>query len=149
MSPAKELQERAIDHFWETIPLLWNTIRQHIRAEATGRFDISVEQFHVLRFVRRGMSISELAIAKNISRPAISQAVDVLVNKGLLTRTQSASDRRYVELTLTQEGNSLLDTVFKETRGWMKERMKDLTEEELDTIVNAMKSLKKMLDQDI
>lgn len=149
MDSIKEQRDRAIDHFWETIPLLWNTIRQHIRAEATGRFDISVEQFHVLRFVRRGMSISELAIAKNISRPAISQAVDVLVNKGLLTRTQSASDRRYVELTLTQEGYSLLDTVFKETRSWMKERMKDLTEEELDTIVNAMTSLKKMLHQGI
>ena len=147
MGLTKERQDRAIDHFWETIPPLWNTIRQHIRAEATGRFDISGEQFHVLRFVRRGMSISELASAKNISRPAISQAVDVLVNKGLLTRTQSASDRRYVELTLTQEGNSLLDSVFRETRAWMKERMQDLTEEELDNIVNAMTSLKKMLDK--
>lgn len=147
MGSTKERQDHAIDHFWETIPPLWNTIRQHIRAEATGRFDISVEQFHVLRFVRRGMSISELATAKNISRPAISQAVDVLVNKGLLMRTQSASDRRYVELTLTQEGNSLLDSVFRETRAWMKERMQDLTDEELDNIVNAMTSLKKMLDQ--
>ena len=147
MSPSRNLQERAIDRFWETIPPLWSTIRQHIRAEATGQSDISVEQFHVLRHVRRGInSISDLATAKNISRPAISQAVDVLVNKGLLTRIQSTEDRRFVELTLTENGNDLLDTVFKETRAWMKELMSDLTDEELDVIANAMTALKKMLE---
>jgi len=145
----KESQERSIDRFWETIPPLWGTIRQHIRAEATGRFDISVEQFHVLRYVRRGTnSISDLATAKNISRPAISQTVDALVNKGLLTRTQNKEDRRFVELTLTESGNALLDTVFKETRAWMKELMSGLSTEELETIVKAMESLKKTLNKD-
>ncbi len=147
MASSERLQDQAIDRFWETVPPLWNTIRSHIRARATSEFDISVEQFHVLRYVRRGRdSISELAAAKNISRPAISQAVDVLVKKGLVTRVQSKSDRRYVELTLTEAGNSLLDTVFKETRGWMKERMKSLSVEELETISKAMEALKKMTE---
>ena len=146
MSSSGNPQEQALDSFWETIPPLWTTIRQHIRAEATGQFDISVEQFHVLRYVRRGTnSISDLATAKNISRPAISQAVDVLVNKGLMTRTQSTEDRRFIELALTDSGNALLDTVFKETRAWMKELMSDLTDDELDTITSAMTALKKML----
>ena len=90
--------------------------------------------------------MSELATAKNISRPAISQAVDVLVKKGLLTRIHSTQDRRCVELALTDSGNALLDTVFKETRGWMKERMSALTVDELETIARAMEALKKMLD---
>lgn len=145
MASLKDLQEHTIDLFWETIPPLWNSIRSHIRATATGNFDITVEQFHVLRFVRRGMSISELATAKNISRPAISQAVDVLVKKGLLSRVQSTTDRRYVELTLTKEGNSLLDIVFKETRAWMKERMNKLSAEELEVVAKAMTVLKRML----
>ncbi len=150
MDSSKELREQAIDRFWETIPPLWSAIRQHIRAEATGQFEISVEQFHVLRYVRRGTNfISDLATAKNISRPAISQAVDVLVNKGLLTRTQSTEDRRFVELKLTESGNALLDTVFKETRGWMKELMSSLTDEELDTITIAMTSLKKMMERNV
>lgn len=149
MSSHDEAQERAIDRFWETIPPLWGMIRQHIRAEATGRFDISVEQFHVLRFVRRGTnSISELANAKNISRPAISQAVDALVNKGLLMRTQSSEDRRFVDLTLTDSGNALLDAVFKETRAWMRELLGDLSAEELETIASAMEALKKTLNKE-
>src|SRR5512143_1064364 len=135
MNAPSRLYDFTIDRFWETVPPLWNFVRSHIRATATTKFDITVEQFHVLRHVRRGIaSMSELATAKNISRPAISQAVDLLVNKGLLTRVQSTQDRRYVELALTDEGNALLDTVFKETRGWMKQRMHALTAQELETV---------------
>ena len=147
MNAPSRLYDFTIDRFWETVPPLWNFVRSHIRATATTKFDITVEQFHVLRHVRRGIaSMSELATAKNISRPAISQAVDLLVNKGLLTRVQSTQDRRYVELALTAEGNHLLDTVFKETREWMKQRMHALTAQELETVAEAMKIMKKILE---
>ncbi len=147
MITSENLHDRAIDRFWETVPPLWNSIRSHIRAAATANFDITVEQFHVLRYVRRGTnSVSELATAKNISRPAISQAVEILVKKGLLTRVPSREDRRCVDLVLTEAGNHLLDTVFKETHGWMKERMGDLSPEELETIARAMEIMKKMVD---
>ena len=147
MTSSDRLRDQAIDRFWETVPPVWNTVRSHIRATATAKFDITVEQFHVLRFVRRGPnSMSELATAKNISRPAISQAVDVLVKKGLLTRVPSSTDRRVIELILTPAGNELLDTVFKENRAWMKERMNKLTTDELETIGKAMEALKKILE---
>src|ERR1044071_8420888 len=145
MALSERLYDQAIDRFWETIPPLWNFVRSHIRATATTKFDITVEQFHVLRHVRRGMgSVSELATAKNISPPAISQAVDILVNKGLLTRVQSAEDRRYVKVALTTAGNSLLDAVFKETRQWLKERMQALNARELETIAQALTIMKKI-----
>lgn len=147
MTSLERLQDQAIDRFWEAVPPVWNFIRSHIQTTATEKFDISVEQFHILRHVRRGIcSVSELAIAKNISRPAISQAVDILVNKGLLTRAQSAQDRRYVELALTGSGNALLDAVFKETRGWMKEHMHALSADELETLARAMEVMKKMME---
>jgi DNA-binding MarR family transcriptional regulator len=148
MTASERLRNQAIDRFWETVPPLWGMIRTHLRAAATGDFDISVQQFHILRHVRRGKgSVSELAEAQNISRPAISQGVETLVKKGLLTRVQSAQDRRYVELTLTQAGSRLLDTVFQGTREWMKKRMDTLTAEELKSISDAMQSLKKMLEE--
>ncbi len=149
MTVIDNVQDLAIERFWETIPPLWNMVRTHIRDLATADFDITVEQFHVLRYARRGTgSMSELARAKSISRPAISQAVDVLVKKGLLARAQSSQDRRYVDVTLTPEGDQLLEQVFSQTRSWMKERMRLLSTQELDCISEAMKALKKMLDNE-
>jgi DNA-binding MarR family transcriptional regulator len=146
MASLERLYNHAIDGFWETVPPLWNFVRSHIRATATTQFAITVEQFHVLRHVRRGISMSELAAARNISRPAISQAVDILVQKGLLTRVQSTQDRRYAELALTDEGNHLLDSVFNETREWMKERMHAFTAHELETMAEAMEIMKKIIE---
>ena len=89
MAASDYLRNQAIDRFWETIPPLWGMIRTHIRGEATKNFDISVEQFHILRHVRRGTgSISELATAKNISRPAISLAL--IATSDQMTRSPAA-----------------------------------------------------------
>ncbi len=147
LAPTKTITEETLDRFWETVPPLWGQIRGHIRAVAFENFRLGVEQFQVLRLIRNGRtSVSEIAAARNISRPAVSQAVDGLANRGLLTRTQDPEDRRHVELALTEEGNQLLDAVFSDTRAWMKEKMADFSERELENVIRAMATLKKMLD---
>lgn len=139
---SQEILQRTIDHFWETIPPVWNRVRSHVRSIATESYDISVEQFHILRHVRKGMaSVSELATIRQISRPAVSQAVNLLVEKGLLTRQQSADDRRYVELQLTQSGNEMLNGIFDGNRAWMLEKLAGLSPNEIDCLNNAMKVL--------
>jgi DNA-binding MarR family transcriptional regulator len=136
--------DRAIDAFWATIPPLWGQVRGRIRATAAERFDLSFEQFHILRHVRRGVdSVSELAEVKQISRPAVSQAVETLVACGLLSRQQSTEDRRFVRLALTPAGDELLDAHSAATRAWMAERLADLTPEELAAVVLGMDALKR------
>ena len=145
--PTKDLTELALDKFWETVPPLWGQVRAHIRSAAAQNFRISIEQFQILRLIRSGRcSVSELAMAKNISRPAISQAVDALANKGLLTRIQDAQDRRHMQLALTESGNTLLDAVFENTRSWMRIKLASFGQSELENVVRAMISLKKMLE---
>jgi len=148
MSPpvalSEEALQQAIDRFWETIPPLWNQIRANVRAIATEKLGISVQQFHVLRYVRRGFcSVSELASVTQLSRPAMSQAVNALVEKGLLTRRQSIQDRRYVELELTPDGADMLATIYAENHRWMMEKLSVLASDELEGIPPALKALRK------
>ena len=119
-------------------------MRAHIRHQATQNFDITVGQFHILRRIRRGIdSVSHLADDRHTSRPAISRGVDTLVNKGLVSRTTDVDDRRYIKLTLTTKGKTLLDGLFGNTRQWMAERLSILTEDELDSIVESGEAFKK------
>jgi len=139
-----ELLKDTIDDFWETFPSLWHSIRARIREVATAEFDITVEQFHILRRIHKGRdSVSKLADAKHISRPAISRAVDIMVNKGLVTRAQDPADRRYVQLALTEEGQTLLDAIFSKNRAWMASRLISLEKSELDAIRSGMNALSK------
>lgn len=139
----EEELKQTIDLFWETVPPVWNTIRCHLRAIAAEQFDITVEQFHVLRLIRRGLtSVSEIAEARQISRPAMSQAAENLVEKGLITRRQEENDRRFVRLALTPTGEDLLGQIFQQNRAWMMEKMAALSAENLARINDAMELLK-------
>ena len=142
MSSTDDLQQ-AIDRFWETVPPVWKTVRAHLRSAAVQNFEITVEQFHVLRHIRRGyQSVGELAEARQISRSAISQAVDVLVWKELVTRSPQAKDRRCVRLELAPHASAVLEANSQEIRAWMRERMAALSGEELQNIQRAMETLK-------
>jgi DNA-binding MarR family transcriptional regulator len=138
----------AIERFWETFPSVWDSIRGNVRMIATENFEITVEQFHILRHIRKGRgSVSELAEVKQISRSAISQAVDVLVDKGIINRQTNPEDRRYVTLELTKSGNDLLNAIFEKNRAWMMLKMASISQEELNNIIRAMEILKKTFDR--
>ena len=58
----EQLIPAAIEAFWGTIPPVWNRIKGNVRSIAVENYDISVEQFHILRHIRKGLtSVSELA----------------------------------------------------------------------------------------
>jgi MarR family transcriptional regulator, 2-MHQ and catechol-resistance regulon repressor len=141
-STKKDLLSQTVETFWETIPPFWHRVRAHIRQVAVEQYGISVEQFHILRHIRHGQgSVSELADAKNISRPAISQGVDVLVKKGFVSRVPDVKDRRHVNLALTDSGNALLDAIFEDTSEWMMTLLSPMRAEELAILKQAMASL--------
>jgi DNA-binding MarR family transcriptional regulator len=143
----EEILRQTIDQFWETVPKVWNLIRNHLRAIAAEQFDISVEQFHVLRHIRKGLtSVSDIADARQTSRSAVSQAAELLVEKGLITRRQEADDRRFVHLALTPEGEHLLNQVFQQNRTWMMEKMASIEPEDLTLISEGLAQLKLAFD---
>jgi DNA-binding MarR family transcriptional regulator len=78
---------------------------------------------------------------RQISRSAVSQAVDILVDRGFICRRQNIMDRRNIPLELTESGNTLLDTIWEKNRAWMKSQMAGLTVQELSTLSSAMEIL--------
>ena len=141
-SKAEQLLPAAIDAFWATIPPVWNRVKGNVRAIAVEQYGISVEQFHILRHIRKGLtSVSELAQVKQISRSAVSQAVDILVERGLICRRQNVQDRRNIPLELTPAGDQLLDAISEKNRAWMKGRMNSLSVQELEALTRALEIL--------
>ncbi|MBN2148775.1 MAG: MarR family transcriptional regulator [Anaerolineales bacterium] len=147
-APMSEDLDHTIDHFWETIPPLWRLVRAYIRDAAAHKFGITVEQFHILRHVSKGaISMSQLAEAQHISRPAISQSIDALVHKGLVLRAANQQDRRYIQVQLTASGRALLEAIFQDTRSWMRSKLCVLSQSEMKSINQAITRLKEALEE--
>jgi DNA-binding MarR family transcriptional regulator len=138
-----------IEKYWETIPPAWRVTRAVIRSIATEKYNLTVEQFQVLRRIRRGStSVSALAEASQTSRSAVSKAVDVLVHKGLITRSQDLDDRRNIPLALTEEGQDTMAGIYDKTEKWLESLFSRLTVGELDILLRGMTLLNRIFSQD-
>jgi DNA-binding MarR family transcriptional regulator len=133
-----------IEKFWESVPPAWRQTRSQIRRIAVEKFQMTEEQFQVLRRIRKGSaSVSALAEASGTSRSAVSKAVEALVRRGLVSRSQNPDDRRNLPLALTSEGQRVMDAIFTEAEVWLSARFARLTAEETESLLLGMESLRK------
>jgi DNA-binding MarR family transcriptional regulator len=76
---------------------------------ALGTVDLTLPQFRVLGILAEGSSAaSGLADRLAVRRPSITTLIDGLEARGLVVRRQEDTDRRRVELRLTDEGARIL-----------------------------------------
>jgi DNA-binding MarR family transcriptional regulator len=136
-----------IDTFWESVPPAWRQTRSQIRLIAVETFNMTEEQFQVLRRIRKGFSsVSALAEAGQISRSTVSKTVDAIVRRGLVIRSQDLNDRRNIPLKLTDEGQRVLDSIFSDAEAWLSVRFERLNSMEIKTLLQGMDILRKVFN---
>ena len=91
---------------------------------------------------RKGpMCSSEAAETLRVSRPQMSAIADRLGNRGLVTREQGYEDRRSVVLTVTEQGQGVLDEALGATQARVKELLAPIGDKELETATVALRQL--------
>ncbi|MEL6463680.1 MAG: MarR family transcriptional regulator [Pseudomonadota bacterium] len=72
--------------------------------------------FHTLGMLRQGVRVRASAIADElgIAPTTVSSVVSRLIKRGLITRTQSAEDRRAFDLSLTDEGRKIAEAIHRQ-----------------------------------
>ena len=124
-------------------------VGRELRREAR-EVGISPEQVSLLVAIKYapGIGVRELATRERVRPPAMSNHVDRLERDGLVSRTPSASDRRRVGLTLTDEGQRVLRRVRSRRTAWLATRLRGLSAEELDAVEAAIEPLSRLLHED-
>jgi DNA-binding MarR family transcriptional regulator len=124
-------------------------VGRELRREAR-EVGISPEQVSLLVAIKYapGIGVRDLAARERVTPPAMSNHVDRLERDGLVSRTPSASDRRRVGLTLTDEGQRVLRRVRSRRTAWLATRLRALTAEELEAVEAAVEPLSRLLHED-
>ena len=106
--------------------------------------NLSVSQFRALAFLkhRPGASLSEVAEYVGTSPPSTSKMIDGLVERDLVVRQTSATDRRRITLTLTAQGGSILESVRQGIQTRVAAMLRRLPEADRATIVQAMQAVR-------
>jgi len=97
----------------------------------------SIREYDVLYTLSKCGSpqrITDLGQYVLLSQPALSRLVDRLVERGLVSRCEDATDARAVRIALTQDGRDVQRTIGRAHARDVSAAMSSLTDEELSTL---------------
>ena len=114
--------------------------------------DISIRQHQTMSLVCRlteekpnGVTLKELAEAMKLAPATVSELVESLVKKNFLQRVQNPEDRRAVQITLTDHGQTLLDKSIKCIDGLCEKLLAGLPANERAAMLSALSKITEKL----
>ena len=124
------LQSRTIIH----LTLVHNKLNEHM-ANALKPYDVSIQQFNVLRILRgqkgNPANLSTLNERMITKMSNTTRLVDKLLAKGYVRRNICEANRRKVEIFITQKGSEALLKMDEAVKAAEIELIKDFNTDEL------------------
>jgi DNA-binding MarR family transcriptional regulator len=119
-------------HLWER--------RDRILSEILRPHDLSLTQWRLLYTLTKlsNRTMNEVADFLTLDRTSLTRAVDKLVARGLLLRTEVAHDRRLTEITLTAAGRALRDEVLEQNVELYERLIEGVDDEALESATEVM-----------
>ena len=132
------------DHVWLVMMRAMRALTRYAAAgiDETG---LGLSDFGVLEvLLHKGpLPVNTIGPIVDLTAGSISTAVDRLVEKGLVSRVESAEDRRVRIVALTPSGKELIAGAFRKHSGQMKRVFSELSPEELRGLETALKKVGK------
>lgn len=104
---------------------------------------VTMAQCHALVEVGRAnnISLNELAELLNLENSTMSRTVNNLVNNDLVKREIDPQDRRYVAISLTENGKKLFDNIEESRNVYYKNIFNVIPEHKREQVLESMQLL--------
>jgi DNA-binding MarR family transcriptional regulator len=136
------LSERAA-HLRTAIVRTARRLRQEAAGETSGLTPTSVAALATIE--RHGpMTPSEIAAIERVKRPTITRTLGCLEREGLIDRAPDPADRRSALVSVNAAGRERLRRLRKRKNAYLARRMRDLSDEEVETLERAAEILERM-----
>jgi DNA-binding MarR family transcriptional regulator len=122
---------------------LWAYLNRKSSADLfrmVAELDSSFSQVKMLFLLEDGgeHSVKEIAQHLGLSLPAASRAVDGLIQRGYVSRRESATDRRSRLVALTGDGRAVVERVLRARLHALEAFADELSQEERDCLCTAL-----------
>lgn len=129
------LESRTLIHF-----KLVNNKLNEVFSSVLKPFDVSMQQFNVLRILRgqkgKPANLSTLNERMVTKMSNTTRLVDKLILKGFVSRITCQSNRRKVEISITPEGKNVLKKIDIQITKAEKSILKNISQKELKQLNN-------------
>jgi len=110
---------------------------------------MSAGQFAVLAALSMhgGHTLGELADRERVSSPSMNRTVNCLEESGYITRTPDESDRRKVNIDLTDAGRAVVEETVRRRDLWLESAFSTLDDEQRATLARAAQIMREVASQ--
>lgn len=137
MQSRVQLAEQLIEHI--------KRVQSHLRSgqpSAWSGLNVTMPQAKTLFLLADGpRRMTGIAKRLNVEMPSATTMIDRLVAKGLVERRQDPADRRAVVCSITQAGMDAVERFWSIRAARMESFVATLSDDELETVVPALKIL--------
>jgi len=139
--------EVLVENLFLILPLLKKKFAKEDLYEE--EMDLNPPHFHILFTLEEmgTLPITEIAKALMISKTNITPLIQKLIDKGLAQRIYDETDRRYIHISLTDEGRNFLTNHKTLVIRNLKAKISNFNEEDLEKLYSSLYSLKELLDK--
>ena len=104
-----------------------------------GCCGVTLPQCHILLEIgkKEEMSIVELSSALGLDTSTLSRTIDGMVRIGLVSRKLNPADRRYVSITLAQQGKAVYDSIENTYNNYFSKLFEFIPEEKQKQVVES------------
>jgi MarR family 2-MHQ and catechol resistance regulon transcriptional repressor len=144
----EEEQDILIEDLLSIPPLVHRVIRRKLlKAAANVREDISPPLFGIMKILDEAgtLHIAEIGDRLQLPRPQMTHLIDKLVEMEIVGRQTCADDRRIINVSLTSNGQRVLEEFLKAVRGSIKMDLSCLTDRDLQELSFSLRKLSEIL----
>lgn len=127
-------------HVWLVLNKAWQAITRY-GAAGIQHAGLGDSDFRVLEvLLHKGpLPVNTIGPKVNLTPGSISVAIDRLYGKGLVSRVESAEDRRIRIVALTPSGKKLIVPVFRKHAAAMRKVFSELSSDELQQLESILR----------
>lgn len=128
----------------ETIPRCIGLMKPYVRKACES--DFSFSKYRIIGSIESGkVTVSEIAEAMNVSKPAISKLAEYLVQEKFISRHTCSKDRRVSYLKATAKGKKKFQKIRQQASMMFQENLEQKTMAEREKIRKSLETLEKFV----
>ncbi len=131
----------------EIVPHAMRAMMFEMRQSNQGNMAVMPAHFRLLGMLSHcSWTLKELADKTAVSPPTMSNTITTLEERGWVTRTRSAEDRRAVIIQATEEGKRVLKESHHRAEGYIAALLEPLDPDEQDVLAQGLAVLRRVFE---
>jgi len=132
-------------------PLIFRGVRRKLLRTALTKIDVDISPLHfeIMKLLEEAgtLHVAEIGERLQIAKAQMTHLLDKLVELNIIERQNSTSDRRTINIMLTDKGKATLEEHAKNLRNVIRAALAGLTHEDLKELSTSLIKLRDILSK--